>query len=1459
MKGRKLGSKICKCLAGLLVLLFAFIITDMVKAVPSVSQINGGPIKLIYDYIGHYELNYTGNTNNYDYWDASGTSKLVTRTYRDRTDIAQNNSSATISKTDSNSKIVKAYLIWETRSENGVSDSVLLVTPNNSGKYITADVACKDTRTNASGQKYTAVYTMAAEVTDLVTSTNGGYGTYTVANIPVWEGASGGVACGGESVASWQLVVVEESPNFPLRTISLNLMSQYFFNEDYSIGVHFADASSPSGVVTASFLTGFVNVDTSYTFDGIGYPDDFNYEQNGHYFRYKTLTRGLYKNGVSINDRDTGGEYGKEYAVGATRVHLFDDKRRTNSVESESLTYYGKGKNIGNNIFLYGVAIDIFQYDIKFDGNGADSGSMADLKGCVYGRWYGLPKNAFKKVNYRFNGWNTKADGSGITHGDMSQVLNLTKSKSTVTLYAQWIPETYEIMLNHQYATSYGTVSYFEWYGKGNYSTKECHTEISKITSPTKVGHRFGGYWTKEGGPDGGGICWIDLNGKILSDKTTFTKDTTLYAYWIPEVYKITLDNQGATTAGTKEYYEKYDVGNYTTEECTTVITKITKPKKDYHTFKGYFTEKNGNGQEIIDKDGNVPEAYTIFTEDTTLYAYWEPVTYTITLNPQSATTRGDAKVYEKYGESFYRNETTVTTSKGEKTKTFEYTGGSQTFVAPFDGTYKLTAYGAGGYGSTASDGIPGKTYGTISLKKGDVLWIYVGGKGSSTAGGYNGGGAGGTVFTGSDDNRGTVKATASGGGGATDFRKGGSAKSNRIMVAGGSGGNINISFSVGTQVTIHGGSSFGGVGNTGIHGFPVTGANMTLLYNAGSLLDGTEPVKNKAAVNNQGDVLTSGNNNTFELTLFHKGSLGNGATGAGGGYYGGSHLHATYTAPVLSGIYIYGSGAGSSYVGGVKNGILYKSRWWTEDNSGLCYYDDTTGEEELITKGNQNGKASITYEDFNTKTTQMTTKSVVVPSRKGYKFDGYWTEKNGGGERLISASGNITVEPDYFTEDTTLYANWIEEDNKYWIYYNANGGEGTMTRSICGVDADVTLKANTFTRKGYKFAGWNTKADGSGKSYKNKAVVKNLAKEGEGITLYARWTAEDVSYKVNHYTETLTGEWDLYSSEDKRDVIGTVITTSFLKKEISGFTYGYSIVDGNEVTTAKVYNDGTLVVNLYYKMTTDGVSVFRIELDNQGADEEGTREYYEKYGVGNYTSAECATEISTIVIPKRTGYTFGGYFTEKNGRGLPCIETDGIITSTPTTFAKNEILYAYWIPIGDDSPWIEADDQYYSLKDAQSGLITYDELMSHAAAFDKEDGDNIPAGTNPDTGTTFAIIDYAPTDFTFFTSDGSVTETFMVVDSAGNTYKQRITVYIVDTEPKVIKPKGTTRFINEKYYHLPYEEGGLEDNSIWKTNPEYVSIIEDAFRRSREDDPLMTFYYEYETILEMKKNPSLL
>lgn len=75
-----------------------------------------------------------------------------------------------------------------------------------------------------------------------------------------------------------------------------------------------------------------------------------------------------------------------------------------------------------------------------------------------------------------------------------------------------------------------------------------------------------------------------------------------------------------------------------------------------------------------------------------------------------------------------------------------------------------------------------------------------------------------------------------------------------------------------------------------------------------------------------------------------------------------------------------------------------------------------------------------------------------------------------------------------------------------YTVNYDANGGSGTITDSNSPYfsGSTVTVKSNTFTRDGYTFTGWNTKANGSGTPYAAGATF-NIS---ENTTLYAQWVA---------------------------------------------------------------------------------------------------------------------------------------------------------------------------------------------------------------------------------------------------------------------------------------------------------------------------------------------------------------
>ena len=118
------------------------------------------------------------------------------------------------------------------------------------------------------------------------------------------------------------------------------------------------------------------------------------------------------------------------------------------------------------------------------------------------------------------------------------------------------------------------------------------------------------------------------------------TSNKTYYAKFTPNTYRVTLNNQSATTVGTTYVDATYN---------TTTLTTITKPTKTNYTFGGYYTATGGGGTQIIDADGNWLASKTGYTdaskkslvsEAKTLYAYWTEAKYDVTVsisNPAAA------------------------------------------------------------------------------------------------------------------------------------------------------------------------------------------------------------------------------------------------------------------------------------------------------------------------------------------------------------------------------------------------------------------------------------------------------------------------------------------------------------------------------------------------------------------------------------------------------------------------------------------------------------------------------------------------------------------------------------------------------------------------------------------------------------------------------------------------------
>lgn len=93
-----------------------------------------------------------------------------------------------------------------------------------------------------------------------------------------------------------------------------------------------------------------------------------------------------------------------------------------------------------------------------------------------------------------------------------------------------------------------------------------------------------------------------------------------------------------------------------------------------------------------------------------------------------------------------------------------------------------------------------------------------------------------------------------------------------------------------------------------------------------------------------------------------------------------------------------------------------------------------------------------------------------------------------------------IAQSPDEIIDEDDL------EDNEYQIVFNINDSSSTphVIQKVT-YNNSFNLRANTFTKNGYTFKNWNTKADGTGVSYDDEATVTNLT-SGKTIHLYAQW-----------------------------------------------------------------------------------------------------------------------------------------------------------------------------------------------------------------------------------------------------------------------------------------------------------------------------------------------------------------
>lgn len=381
-----------------------------------------------------------------------------------------------------------------------------------------------------------------------------------------------------------------------------------------------------------------------------------------------------------------------------------------------------------------------------------------------------LTLNRYYRTGYRFVGWNTSPDGSGIFYADGALVYNLTdqnwsntgeSEEGIVPLYAQWVRVTGELHIDPAGGDYHGNSRVMVV--KGEYNSTY---DLSKggITPPAghKVSFRCNG-----GTPVG------DVRGTMVftewQRKAPFLGDLrgSVYTFLSPDGTADTVtacyEAQAIVLPGTAR--NGFSFGGWYYDEA------FTKPA-------------GGAGDQIVPGTDLVLYAQWI---DLKLYAVEDYSSYQGTGAVDLSWTQSDAKqkvyrIYQKTDTTDWVRINTATDLSNENDirHSFAYNGTVQKYTIPYTGIYQVTAYGAQGTGySSKTGGKGGMVRGKFWLEKGDVISVKTGGSNGYGGGGKGtvyGGGGGMTIVSG---NRTGTLMIGGGGGGATIALSGGPGGSN--------------------------------------------------------------------------------------------------------------------------------------------------------------------------------------------------------------------------------------------------------------------------------------------------------------------------------------------------------------------------------------------------------------------------------------------------------------------------------------------------------------------------------------------------------------------------------------------------------------------------------------------------------------------------------------------------------
>ena len=248
------------------------------------------------------------------------------------------------------------------------------------------------------------------------------------------------------------------------------------------------------------------------------------------------------------------------------------------------------------------------------------------------------------------------------------------------------------------------------------------------------------------------------------------------------------------------------------------------------------------------------------------------------------------------------------------------------------------------------------------------------------------------------------------------------------------------------------------------------------------------------------------------------------------------------------------------------------------------------------------------------------------------------WNTKTDGTGKTYYPNSTVKI-----TGDVTLYAQWGDKASTVSVTYHSNfGTDVAQSAAAVANNSKITVEAynalNLPERTGYSFVGWNTEADGTGRTFAAGAFARVDVTEPND--LYAQWTPNtDTTYKVEFYYQNDDGSYPSTASKTEprtgtTDTTVSVTDTDKADKENGKYTFDANNINNKESDT--VAADGSLVLKLYFKLNQADVTVNYYW--NETTDKVATSKPLSAQTVGSVITTETAIAIEGYTaLPNQT------------------------------------------------------------------------------------------------------------------------------------------------------------------------------------------------------------------------------